>query len=360
MIHQYFFIIIVSIYIPLYQLFQISYKFQQKRQNSFPLNYLFQQSKYCHDKFQLYQNKKSSSNPNINRSNNKQSPVVSNKKFNNPNPNPNTNLISNTKIKQNNVTPQQLQEYLNEEKEFQNDKLINKNIFGQNIINCRNFAVDAPKIFHFVGSYDNHILAPKFPVPEIAFIGRSNVGKSSLLNLLSGMNKNVAVVSKTPGRTRMINLFRVADKDGDICMLVDLPGYGFAKMAKDEQTKLSAFIRDYFENRGSLRLVVVLIDIRREVQESDQEIMDFLDEEGITYFVVATKCDKLNNQEQLKMLTYLNERYLLPPGQPLPVSSVTGLGKKDLWRVIKSGILGELDSESEEDDEEMDNINNNQ
>jgi len=97
-------------------------------------------------------------------------------------------------------------------------------ILGENIINCRDFSPEGAKTVTFVGSYESINQAPEFGFPEVAFIGRSNVGKSSLLNMLSGLNKNVAVVSKTPGRTRMINLFKCKDKDGDICVLVDLPG----------------------------------------------------------------------------------------------------------------------------------------
>lgn len=97
-------------------------------------------------------------------------------------------------------------------------------IAGENIVNCRSFTLDNIKSFKFEGSYDNSMVAPIFGLPEIAFIGRSNVGKSSLLNMISGLNKDIAVVSKTPGRTRLINMFKCADKDGDICMFVDLPG----------------------------------------------------------------------------------------------------------------------------------------
>lgn len=98
-------------------------------------------------------------------------------------------------------------------------------IWGQNIIDVREFNVDKPKTFEFLGSYDSLESMPQFPLPEIAFLGRSNVGKSSLLNCLTQQHKALAVVSKTPGRTRLMNLFKCSDADGDICIFVDLPGY---------------------------------------------------------------------------------------------------------------------------------------
>lgn len=99
-----------------------------------------------------------------------------------------------------------------------------QSILGKNLITCRSFSLDSPKTFNFEGSYSNVEEIPTFSIPEIAFIGRSNVGKSSLLNMLSGLNKDIAVVSKTPGRTRLINMFKCKDKEGDICLFVDLPG----------------------------------------------------------------------------------------------------------------------------------------
>jgi ribosome biogenesis GTP-binding protein YsxC/EngB len=147
-----------------------------------------------------------------------------------------------------------------------------KTITGQNIINVRSFNLDAPKTFTFDGSFKSIGSLPTFSSPEIAFMGRSNVGKSSLLNCLTGMSKKIAVEGKTPGRTQSINVFNCQDKLGDICKFVDLPGYGYAKISKTEQSEISQFIGDYLIRRGALKLVILLIDPRREVQQYDQDM----------------------------------------------------------------------------------------
>ena len=141
-----------------------------------------------------------------------------------------------------------------------------KTIWGANVIQCRPFSVDGPKKFDFLGSFTSSKALPIYPVPEIAFLGRSNVGKSSLLNCLTGLNKKIAVESKTPGRTQCINVFSCADKDGAFCNFADLPGYGYAKISKTLQEEISYFLRDYLRQRGSLRLAVLLVDVRREPQ----------------------------------------------------------------------------------------------
>lgn len=110
-----------------------------------------------------------------------------------------------------------------------------KTVTGETIIECRDFNIDAQREFEFCGGYKSLATLPIYGLPEIAFIGRSNVGKSSLLNTLTGANKKVAIVSQTPGRTQLINMFKCKDHKGDLCMFVDLPGYGFAKMSKTQQ-----------------------------------------------------------------------------------------------------------------------------
>jgi ribosome biogenesis GTP-binding protein YsxC/EngB len=147
-----------------------------------------------------------------------------------------------------------------------------KTISGQNIINVRSFNLDAPKTFSFDGSFKSIASLPTYSSPEIAFMGRSNVGKSSLLNCLTGGNKKIAVEGKTPGRTQSINVFNCQDKLGDICKFVDLPGYGYAKISKTQQSEISQFIGDYLIRRGALKLVILLIDPRREVQQYDQDM----------------------------------------------------------------------------------------
>jgi len=228
-----------------------------------------------------------------------------------------------------------------------------KTITGKNVIICRPFSIDSPKIYDFLGSYTTAPTVPIYPLPEIVFLGRSNVGKSSLFNCLTGLNKKVAVESKTPGRTQCINLFKCKDKEGEICVFTDLPGYGYAKISKTQQDDVSYFLKDYLRNRGALRLAVVLIDIRRDPQQLDNDMLKFLFNSDVPHIVVATKCDKMKEDELIKSLTVLNEHYDLPPGYPIPFSSITGMGRKDLWRVIKAAIMGELVEEVDDQEFEI-------
>jgi GTP-binding protein len=129
---------------------------------------------------------------------------------------------------------------------------------------------------------------PESHLPEVAFVGRSNVGKSSLINALLN-RKNLARVSHTPGRTRQINLFRLRES----LMLADLPGYGFARVSKAEAAHWNVLITTYLRTRKSLRRVVLLIDARRGVMESDSQVMTLLDDAAVTYQAVLTKSDAL-------------------------------------------------------------------
>ena len=215
-----------------------------------------------------------------------------------------------------------------------------KTVWGQNIINCRRFSLDTQKRFTFLGSFTSTKAAPVYPSPEVAFIGRSNVGKSSLLNCLTGGNKKIAVESKTPGRTQCINMFKCDDKEGDVAILVDLPGYGFAKISKQQQDQISGFLQEYMMERSSLKVVFVLVDIRREPQELDRAMLAFLEDEGIDSVVVATKVDQLGKNEVTKALGVLRSSFKLPPNQPIPFSSVSGEGRKEVWRAMRDGITG--------------------
>lgn len=146
-----------------------------------------------------------------------------------------------------------------------------RTICGENVVSCRPFELKSPKNFGFVGSYKSFNLIPKFAVPEIAFIGRSNVGKSSLLNCLTGAHKAVAVTGKTPGTTQSVNIFQCSDKSGPICTFADLPGFGFAKVSRLQQDEISLLLKDYFSARGSLKLVMLLVDSRRDPSQADLE-----------------------------------------------------------------------------------------
>lgn len=164
--------------------------------------------------------------------------------------------------------------------------------------------------------------------PEIAFLGRSNVGKSSLLNALVGQKK-LAFTSSTPGRTRSINFFRV---DGRL-VFADLPGYGYARVAKLEQQSWRLLVESYLRNRKSLRLCLLLLDARRGWMESDRQLRDWLDANQRRFRVVATKTDKLNQKERSQ--SERNFRAHAGQGDPIWFSALTGQGVKELWQTIQ-------------------------
>ena len=141
----------------------------------------------------------------------------------------------------------------------------------QPIIRRKKFTPAEVRGLDFVGGYDFDQL-PSVGLPEIAFLGRSNVGKSSMLNTLAGPGQKPALVSKMPGRTQRINLFRVGDSKGPFCCFADLPGYGYAKISQEKQRGIEGFLQKYLAERVSLDLVVLLVDSRREPQEADIEV----------------------------------------------------------------------------------------
>jgi GTP-binding protein len=178
--------------------------------------------------------------------------------------------------------------------------------------------------------------AAQFPaptVPEIAFLGRSNVGKSSLLNALVG--EKAAKVSSTPGRTRAINFFALAARNRQPKLVfADLPGYGYAKISKSISATWPAFIEPYLAGRATLGLCICLVDANVPPQSSDRQLLEWLRSVGRDLVVVATKIDRLSGNERTRNLAALKKGLELD--EILPVSSKTHYGIKELWARIES------------------------
>src|SRR3954470_23260323 len=179
--------------------------------------------------------------------------------------------------------------------------------------------------------------AAHFPTPlapEVAFLGRSNVGKSSLLNSLVGTT--IARVSNTPGRTQMINFFGVNFKPAQPkpeLLLVDLPGYGYAKAPREVVAQWSKFIDPYLRDREPLALCVALVDVSVPPQDSDLRLLDFLRGAEREFIVVGTKADRLSGNKLRTAIKTLEQELGASPF--LPYSSKTGAGKAELWRAIR-------------------------
>ena len=178
--------------------------------------------------------------------------------------------------------------------------------------------------------------AAQFPsptVPEVAFLGRSNVGKSSLLNALVG--EKAAKVSQTPGRTRAINFFALLDaRQQPRLLFADLPGYGYAKISKSISAGWPAFIEPYLHNRATLRLCVCLVDSNIPPQPSDLQLVDWLRAAGRDFAVVATKVDRLSGNERTRNMLALKKG--LETDDILAVSAKTSHGINQLWSRIES------------------------
>ena len=164
----------------------------------------------------------------------------------------------------------------------------------------------------------------------MAFLGRSNVGKSRLLNALAGV-RNLARVSSTPGRTRLVNFFRLADE----LYLADLPGYGYAKVAEAERVGWERLVASYLLHRSALALCVFLVDARHEPSEGDETLRAFLDHHGLPYVVAATKADKLGRGELQRKRRALTEGIGRNARAVIACSAVTGAGTSELWRAVR-------------------------
>jgi GTP-binding protein len=172
---------------------------------------------------------------------------------------------------------------------------------------------------------------PKPDLPEIALLGRSNVGKSSLLNAIGG-NRRLARTSREPGRTRTINFYRA-----DRFLLVDLPGYGYAAVPEEVRREWGRLIEGYLQRRASLIGGVLVLDVRRTPSELDRIMHRWLDGRGVPFLAVATKSDKLSRSAIAPALRTIGEAFRLPPEQVLLFSAKTGTGRAEL-----AGWVGHL------------------
>jgi len=188
------------------------------------------------------------------------------------------------------------------------------------------FMLSASDLTHF----------PRPGVPEIAFLGRSNVGKSSLINSLVG--KRLARTSNTPGRTRSINFFEVrrAGQPRPEMLFADLPGYGYAKVSREISVDWAGFVDPYLHQRPNLALCLVLVDSNVPPQESDGQLLEFLASKGRPHVIVATKCDRLSGNQLPQAMRTLGQAYA---GAPIVAfSAKTGAGKEELWRQIQAAL----------------------
>lgn len=177
---------------------------------------------------------------------------------------------------------------------------------------------------------------PEKGFPEVAFAGRSNVGKSSLINSMVN-RKALARTSGTPGKTRTINFYNINEE----LYMVDLPGYGYAKISREEKKKWGEMIEGYITNRDMLKLVILLVDIRHEPTQDDKIMFQWIKAAGNQAIVVATKADKLSKNQMFKNISIINKSLQVEKGDILiPFSSTTKMGREELWEIIEKVCIG--------------------
>ena len=186
------------------------------------------------------------------------------------------------------------------------------------------FMLSASDVAHF----------PAPGLPEIAFLGRSNVGKSSVINCLVG--SKLARTSSTPGRTRSINFFEIrrAGQPKPELLFTDLPGYGYAKVSREISQDWARFVDPYLEKRTCLALCLALIDANIPPQESDRQLMEFLRSRHRPYVIVATKSDRMSGNNLSQSMRTLSLEY--PSAPIIAFSAKTGSGKEDIWKQIRA------------------------
>ena len=197
-----------------------------------------------------------------------------------------------------------------------------------------------PRAATFVTSATRPDEFPAADLPEIAFAGRSNVGKSSLLNQLAGVS-GLARTSRTPGRTRLLNWFRLelprAAGGNDAVFFVDLPGYGFASVDRSLRASWRPLMESYLGERTTLKVVVLLIDIRRGVEDEERDFVPWLLERKLTVVPVLTKADKLGKAKRQPIAAQVKAELGLPRA-PVLFSALERLGADELWRAILAGL----------------------
>ena len=175
---------------------------------------------------------------------------------------------------------------------------------------------------------------PRAGAPEIAFLGRSNAGKSSLLNRLAG-RRELARVSATPGKTRLLHFYEVS-RGARRLLLVDLPGYGFARVSKAERAQWRQLVEGYLDGRAALAGAVLLQDLRRDVSDDERDLLAWLAERGIPALVALTKCDKLAPMRRAARARELAGSFDLPAERVIATSAHSKLGIDGLWKAIDS------------------------
>ncbi len=188
----------------------------------------------------------------------------------------------------------------------------------------------------FVKSAPTPATFPPEGAPEIAFAGRSNVGKSSLINALTGFD-GLARTSRTPGRTQLLNWFRVVPPSGPELAFVDLPGYGFAKVARDLRAAWQPLVEKFVTDRAVLKLVVVILDIRRGAEQEEEDLLEWLDSIDKPAQIVLTKADKVPKSKRFPAVAAAR-RELRLDRDPICFSAETGEGAAELWRAIASSV----------------------
>ena len=185
--------------------------------------------------------------------------------------------------------------------------------------------------FLAAATHSAHFPAPT--LPEIAFLGRSNVGKSSVINSLVGTK--LARTSSTPGRTRSINFFEIRwpGKPRPEMIFADLPGYGYAKVSRETSQEWPTFIEPYLIQRETLALCVALIDVNVPPQTNDRHLLEFLSSTGREFLLVGTKCDRVSKNQLHGVLRKLSVEY--PSARMLAYSAKTGTGRDELWKQIR-------------------------